>query len=327
MSEETARPVSLAHRLQYAGLSSLIWLIGRLPYSALRHVANFLGSVVYLFDARGRAVSLANLDAAFGETFSPKRKRGIARASYQNFARTVLELFWSGNLTPEVAHRVADFEGLDEDPCHHDSKLSAIYVSLHYSNFEWQSLFSAYVIGNGSVITQAFKNPLITDLFKRLRSTTGNQPLTQERAMIRMLKLLKTGGKFALLCDLNLDPSEASVIIDVFGGLKMCVTQTHTALALRTGAKMIPVECRPLPDGRYRMIYHKPIECPPGATAAQVTQRCWDALEPAIRAQPEAWLWSYKHWRFRPADDKTGRYPFYSNLAKRFDKKLREHEQ
>ena len=74
---------------------------------------------------------------------------------------------------------------------------------------------------------------------------------------------MKGGGKFAMLCDLNLDPSEASVIIDTFGGLKTCVTQMQAALALRTGAKIVPVECRPQPDGTYRMVYRKPLDFPP----------------------------------------------------------------
>ena len=113
-----------------------------------------------------------------------------------------------------------------------------------------------------------------------------------------------------MLCDLNLDPSEPSVIIDTFGGLKICVTQMQAALALRTGAKIVPVECRPESDGTYRMVYRKPLDFRPGATAAEVTQLCWNVLEPSIHEQPECWLWAYKHWRFRPGNDQTGRYPF-----------------
>ena len=59
-------------------------------------------------------------------------------------------------------------------------------------------------------------------------------------------------------------------------------------------------------------------------TAAEIAQLCWDVLEPSVHEQPENWLWSYKHWRFRPADDQSGRYPFYANVAKRFDKLLRK---
>jgi lauroyl/myristoyl acyltransferase len=314
--------LTLRQRAEFLGLSGFIWLVGRLPYFCLRHIADCLGSLVYFFDKRGKQVARANLDAAFGDSRTPAEKRRIAAGSYRTFARTMLELFWSPNLSESVARRIARFEGLDLDPCHTDDRQAAVYLCLHYSNFEWLSQFGAYTIANGPVITQRFKNPLIGRIFDRLRSSTGHQIIPQERAMIRMLKHLKGGGKFAMLCDLNLDPSETSVIVDTFGGLKTCVTQMQAALALRTGARIVPVECRPQPDGTYRMVYRKPLDFPSGATAAQVTQLCWNVLEPSIHEQPECWLWAYKHWRFRPANDETGRYPFYANVAKRFDKML-----
>ena len=38
------------------------------------------------------------------------------------------------------------------------------------------------------------------------------------------------------------------------------------------------------------------------ATLQQITQQCWDSLEPTIVARPEEWLWPYKHFRYRPRD-------------------------
>lgn len=318
------RPATIRERLEYLGLSSAAWVIRRLPFLWLRPIANFVGAVVCAFDPCGRRVAHANLDAAFGDKFSPARKKQIVRGSYQTFARTMLELFWSPNLNREVCDHIATYEGLELDACHFDRSQAVIYLCLHYSNFEWLSQFGTHIMGDGFVITQKFKNPLLGPLFDRLRGSTGLEIIRQERAMIRMLKHLKGGGKFAMLTDLNLDPSEASIIITQFGGLKTCVTQMHTALALRTGAKIVPVECRPKPDGYYRMVFHKPLEMPEGATTQELTQRTWDILEPSIFEQPECWLWPYKHWRFKPEGDTSNRYPFYSNVAKRFDKRLKK---
>ena len=43
----------------------------------------------------------------------------------------------------------------------------------------------------------------------------------------------------------------------------------------------------------------------------------------AIHAHPECWLWPYKHWRFKPSQEDSSRYPFYANTAKRFDKLIK----
>ena len=306
-------------RLEYEGLRLGGWILRWLPYSLVKAMARPLGLIAWAVDKRGRNTSRANLDAVFGDSLSEEKKSQIARKGYQNFARTMLELFWSPNLTKEVLAKISSCEGLEQG-FHHDKAQPIIYVCLHASNFEWLSQNIASVGRPAIVVTQQLKNPLLGGIFDRLRASTGHDIIPQERAMIRMFRHLKNGGVFCMVVDLNLDPNESSVIIEEFGGLKTCVTQMHVALALRTGALIVPAECRVNPDGKYRMIYHKPVEYGPEATVEEITQRCWDALEPFVLQQPEYWLWSYKHWRFKPSSGDTARYPSYANPAKRFDK-------
>lgn len=306
-------------RLEFLGVSCGAWVVKLLPFVCLRHLANLLGTLVYLADGRGRRVAESNLTSAFGK-LDPGRRAELVKASYQGFARTMLELFWAPNLTPEVLRKHASVEGLDPDP--EVSKQPTIYFCLHASNFEWLSLALGHAVGPGIVVTQNFKNPLIGALFDRLRGSTGHSIIPQERAMIRMLKHLKGGGYFNLVVDLNLDPRESSVIIDQFDGIKACVTQMHAALALHTNARIVPGECLPQSDGTYRLIFHPPIPFSRDTPPEEIAQRCWDVLEPGLRRHPERWLWSYKHWRFKPDGEHGARYPFYANIARRFDKKL-----
>lgn len=313
---------NLRQRIEYNALAFATKLIARLPFRALQPLANVIGSLVYWLDVRGRTVAHANLESAFPGKYSPLQIRRIARGSYRTFARTMFELFWAPNMDEDFVNRHVIFEGLETDTCRRDPAKAAIYACLHFSNFEWLGLVGAYSIAPGPVIAQQFKNPLLGPIFDKLRASTGNHVTPQERAMIRMLKFLKGGGKFGMLCDLNLDPREGSVVINCFNGLLTSVTQTHAALAQRTGAAIVPIECRPAPHGKYRIIHHPPIQCPPDSDVRDIVQHCWNALEPAIHAHPECWLWSYKHWRYKP-ENHDARYPFYANHAKRFDKLVR----
>jgi len=314
--------VTARHRLEHMGLRFAGWAVRMLPFLWLAKASKPLGAIVYYFDARGRAVAMQNLDAAFGASRSLRDKRRIAKASYQTFARTMLELFWSPNITKAVARKYFTTKGLPAVPIGQPF----IVVGSHSSNYEWLGQTTSLHCGPGIIIAQQLKNPLLGAFFDSLRGSTGHQIIPQERAIALMLKHLKNGGYFCAAVDLNLDPKEASVIINEFSGLKTCVTKIHAALALHTGAKIVPAECRPRPDGGYDMTYLKPLEYSPDATPAEIVQLCWDALEPRIREQPEAWLWSYKHWRFQPDDSSANRYPPYSNKAKRFDRKIAEQE-
>jgi len=282
-----------------------------------------MGSAAYHLDPKGRRVAMQNLDAAFGTTMEPQEKKRIAEASFQGFARTMLELFWSPNLTANIARKIFQTEGVPGDA----RGVPTIYVTLHFANFEWLGQNLRFFRGPGIIVAQKLKNPLLGTYFDSLRASTGHQVVPQERAISRMMKHLKAGGYFCAVVDLNLDPKEASVIIDEFAGLKTCVTQIHAALALHTGVRVVPGECRPQPDGTYRMIYHPPLEYPPDATPVEIAQQCWDVLERGIREAPECWLWSYKHWRFKPSDSNAERYPAYANTAKRFDKALKKQAQ
>jgi len=313
----SSRP-SLRHQAEFLGLAAAARIARRLPFSALRPIANFFGGLVGRSDPRGRSVALANIETAFPGRYSDAEKLRIALGSYRTFARTMLELFWAPNMTRPFVERHVVFEGWGRDYCRQDPSKPAIYACFHFSNFEWLALVGAYTITSGPVIAQRFRNPLLGPVFDGLRKSTGNEVIPQERAMIRMLKHLKSGGKFGMLCDLNLDPREGSVAIDCFGGLLTSVTQTHVALAQRTGAAIVPVECRPTSGGGYRVVHHAPIECPAEARPVDLVQECWNALEPAVHENPECWLWPYKHWRFKPRDG-SDRYPFYANHADRFD--------
>ncbi|GAB4171192.1 MAG: lysophospholipid acyltransferase family protein [Terrimicrobiaceae bacterium] len=312
--------MSLRYWVEAAGLRAGQRLVQNLPFDFIRPLARLLGNVVCLADARGRKVAMANLAAAFPGKYTPAEMRRIARLSYGTFARTMLELFWAPNWSREFFESEFEFEGLENGPHVTDPGRGGIYACFHFSNFESLSLISPYCIVAGPVIAQRFRNPLIGPVFDRLRASTGMQAIPQERALVRMLKLLQGGGRFGMLTDLNIDPREGSVVISAFGGLLTSVTPAHVALAQRTNSLVVPLECRPLPGGRYKVIYHPPIECPKDADPLPLVQRSWDVLEKSIHEMPECWLWAYKHWRFRPSGGDTSRYPFYANHAKRFDR-------
>jgi lauroyl/myristoyl acyltransferase len=280
--------------------------------------------LAFSFDERGRSNALENLRAAFGDEYDSYERARIAKASYQNFTRTMFSLFWSPNLTGDRWKKVLRVEGLEHDSCHHNPAEPGIYFCAHYGNFEWLSHASAYAITKGPIIFQRFKNPLLGPVFSRLRATSGHEIIPQERVLIRMLKVLKAGGKFGVLTDLSLDPKHSTVAIRCFGLWTSSSPILH-ALRDRTGAKLIPCECVPQPDGTYVARYLPAVEIPPDATAADITQLCWNEIERSIRARPELWLWAYKQWRFKPSKGpavELSRYPAYANTARRFDRLL-----
>ena len=286
-------------------------------------LAHLLGSIAWRVDARGRSVALANLECVFGERYTPVQRKEIARASYRNFTRTMLDLFWMHRDWANETTCLPQFENFDKVREQMEmQKRGAVFLCVHQGNWEWASVASGLLGFGNMVVTENFKNPRLTDVFRRMRQTSGQVIIPQENSLIRMLKVAKRGGATGMLIDLNLAPSQAATVIEGFG-LKMCVPLIHAVLAQRGNAILVPVETRPNPDGACQVIAHPGVEWPPGATLQEISQRCWDFFEPIIRERPELWLWPYKHFRYKPRGA-TKLYPFYSNESSKFEKLLRK---
>ena len=301
------------YRLEYFGLRVASGLISMLPWRWIGPFAAFVGSVFFTFDPHRREVTLGNLRSAFGNRFTEAELKTIGRKSYGVFARTALELLWSPNLSKEVLDEIITTEGLDPMPTHGAEGKSALYFCLHAGNFEWLSQITCRHFGTFPVIAQNLKNPLLGPLFDSWRSSLGQQIMPQKGAMLRTIRHLKEGGKMGMLIDLNLKPTEGPVVIRQFGRLLTPVTRLPAELALRNGAALVPVECLPRPDGGYIVRYLPQLPVTPETTTEQIAQACWDALEPGLHAHPELWLWSYKHWRYRPEGSQGEGYPFYAS--------------
>jgi len=301
--------------LEYHALRAASALVCLMPWRWIGPLANFVGYVFFNFDYRRRAVTQANLRSAFGERFSEQELQVIGRNSYGVFARTALELLWSSNLSKEMLDEIITTEGLDPMPVHGAEGRPALYFCLHAGNFEWLSQITCRHFGNFPVIAQKLKNPLLGPLFDGWRSALGQEIMPQKGAMLRTIRHLKEGGKMGMLIDLNLKPSEGPVVIRCFGHLTP-VTRLPAELALRTGAALVPVECLPRQDGGYIVRYLQELPVTSENTPEQIAQACWDALEPGLHAHPELWLWSYKHWRYRPEGIQGEGYPFYAAECK-----------
>jgi lauroyl/myristoyl acyltransferase len=71
-------------------------------------------------------------------------------------------------------------------------------------------------------------------------------------------------------------------------------------------------------DGRYRgristLIDPGPFQHLPRREAVlQLTQRLTLELEKGIRQEPASWLWSYKRWKYIPANGDPGDFPYYA---------------
>ena len=182
----------------------------------------------------------------------------------------MIDLFWAPRMSPKNYGEFIEIKNAGFLKDLREKGESAVFICAHAGGFEWSSLAIGFV-APAMVVTQSFKNPLLNDIFADLRQASGQRIIPQEASAVRLLKHTLKGGFAGMLIDLNLKPSQPSVVIDTFG-MKMCVTFLHCLLAERAGCRLIPVDTRSLPDGTARVTFYEPLKIAPGASRQEIAQ-------------------------------------------------------
>ena len=304
-------------RLEALGMRVLAEIVAPLPRGIMRWLARGIGGAGYYLLRQQRRIAMANLDIAFGESKTPSEKTAIARASFQNFAVTMLGQFWIPKFQREKLAEIAEVDPADLAFVRRIQARGqgVILITLHYGDWELLGLATSWYGIPMTVVSRTMRNAALEEEFRRLRAQSGNKIISSRGAGVALFKALKRGGSVALLIDQEV-PRELGGVWVKFFGLPALTTSAPARLALRSGAAIVWSVAHPLPDGRCRIVYGPEISAAAtGDEAADVraiSQRCLNYCEQIIRERPEYWLWSYKRWKHWPHDAPDG-FPFYSS--------------
>jgi KDO2-lipid IV(A) lauroyltransferase len=295
--------------LEYWAVAAVRGVARRLPDSMVRLWGSALGLMFYALDAPHRRVALANLEQCF-----PKRpageRRAIARATFAHFGQVLLKLLTFSALTPEQMLERAEYEGDERVRLAYARGKGVLFFTGHFGFWELHAIVHALLFEPIGVLARPLDNPGLHDLLQSLRQRTGNTVIYREGAVRKVLRTLTEGHGVAMLIDQHMHSPDAIWVR--FFQRPAATTSTLAALALRTGAAVIPVFAHPLPGGRYRFVYESPVEPPleDGPEAIrEFTQRCTDVLEMHVRKHPELWLWMHRRWRDAPVTESRGMFP------------------
>ncbi len=275
----------------------MVGIVRLLPMRAVLAAGRLLGLTFHALDGQHRRQALRNLESAF-PVRSAAERRTIAREMFAHFGRLLMALLKFSTMTPAAMLRHVEFEGEERVIAAHAQQKGALLFTGHFGFWEINALVHGLKIHPMSVLARPLDNPLLHDLLESMRRSTGNSVIYRRGAIRRVLRALEANQAVAVLIDQHIQSADA-VYVDFFNR-PAATTSALAALALRTGAPVVPVFALPLPGGRFRMVYEPPVE-PPASDAPdairEFTQRCTDVLEMYVRRYPELWLWMHRRWR------------------------------
>jgi KDO2-lipid IV(A) lauroyltransferase len=312
--------ISAAKRFRKAGEVQLtrlaLVLIPRLPRRALLGISRFLGRSAYRLDRRSRRIGMQNLDLVYGDTLSTGEKSAILRQSFQTFALVLADIFW---FTRSPRERLQRYVRFDDQALDFLKRTPLICVTGHLGN--WETLGQAVANAGFSLhsVAAPLSNPAVDKLFIPSRQLSGQIIVSSEGALRRLLRVLKDGGRFAILLDQNTKPSEGGIYVP-FLGLPAPISTGAAMLATRTGSNLAFGYALPQPDGTYQVISPHWIGADEIASMTEQGAERIDALtgrivrhiEETIRTHPGCWLWMYKRWKHIAPGHDPAAYPDYA---------------
>jgi KDO2-lipid IV(A) lauroyltransferase len=291
-----AAATAVRHRFEFAFARTVQACLRLMPMTMVRACGGALGAMVSTVDRFHRRIAMENLARAFPSR-SETENAQVCRGMFVHFGRLLLELIRFSALRPEQMLERVEVEGQEHVRQAYRQGKGVLYFTGHFGYWEIQAIAFALHAEPISVVARPLDNPHLHAMLERIRTCTGNTVIYRQGGLRRVLRDLQSNRGVAMLIDQHLHSDAVSV---EFFNRPAATTSALAALALRTGAPVIPVFAFPLPGGRYRLVYDSPVPAPETSgpdAIREFTQRCTDVLEMYVRRDPQLWLWMHRRWR------------------------------
>jgi KDO2-lipid IV(A) lauroyltransferase len=250
---------------------------------------------------RRRRTVLDNLAVAFPDLDAAARRR-LARASWQHLGIMGMELARMLASPLDDTLRTMTFDGLEHLDAAVKEHGRALLLTAHLGNWELLAASHRLTAYGLSVVVRSLDAAPLDALASELRRKTGVELIDKRGALRPVLSALRRGRLVGILMDQNAARHE-SVFVPFFSRTAS-TSKSMAVLALRTRTPVVPVFTHREGPGRHRIVVEPALPWPAAketeAAIVELTTRCNEAIERAIRRFPEQWLWSHRRWRTRP---------------------------
>jgi KDO2-lipid IV(A) lauroyltransferase len=283
------------YRIGEYALWSFMALLPRIPRSCLALFFSVMARLTFMLLWKYRQRMGANIENALGQQIAdPAERRDVLRRAWRNFALGVLDTMVAVHMPRE---RIAAAIALDGEE-HLQRALAkgkgVIALSAHLGAF---TMIGPRLGASGYAFSVLVKHPndarlaqLMTEYRRRAGVGTISAKPRQE-AVRGILKALRKNGVVLVIAD---EFKSRGIEVN-FLGQRAAAPRGPAALALRTGAAVVPVFAPRAADGsvsvqispEIELARHEDLEADVAAATRLFTSR----IEAAVRRFPDQWNW------------------------------------
>jgi KDO2-lipid IV(A) lauroyltransferase len=295
-------PVAMKTHLFYR---STIFRIGIavakiLPRRVFREGAAGIGWCYNLLNGHYRRVVARNLSHIFPN--DPARVRQLTRRTFQNFARSLADYcVLADKQSDPLAAMGVELSGLENLDAALQRGHGVIVATLHLGNWELGGLTFASKGYPLRVVTQEEPTPELTAQREKYRAVHHIKTIKLGHTQFSFLEAMGALRENHLLAMLVDRPYAASALEVNFFGAPMLFSPAPVALALATGATILPAYVVLGSDGRHYARIEPPVVLQEHEEAKESlrinTQTLASGFEPVVRQYPDQWFHFVPLWK------------------------------
>ncbi len=271
-----------------------------IPRSLMLFLGNILGDFTFYILRIRRKQVFKNLRIAFGNQKSDIELKKIARETYKNLGKTLLEFLQLPRMNGTRIRRIVDTSELCKiDPILKEGK-GAVLLGAHFGN--WELLGAAFGLGGYpvNVIGRLSDNRRIGNTIDRYRRLVGMKVIQKNAPIRKVLRALSNNELVAILMDQN--TRKDMVFVDFFGR-PAAYAKGVAVFALRTGAPVVPAFI--VREKKFhKILIGNPIYAHSSENSDNDIQRYTaqfsKVIESYIRQYPDQWFWLHNRWKTQP---------------------------
>lgn len=276
------------------------WL-SRLPLPLLYGLSSLFAFVLYRVVRYRRAVVADNLRHAFPES-SPQELARIERGVYRHLADLGMEMIASRHMPRESFPKHVRLENPEMLLPYKEQKQPVLFLTCHQGNWEWLlPVVSDYMGCPIDVVYKTLHDSGFDSHIYDARARSG-KPIAFQDAGREIIRRRREFRGFAMLADqapFKRDKRYWRNFLNRPGSFYLGPQK----IAELTQYPVVFVTMTKHRRGRYSARFDI-IAAPPHAKGGfAVLDQYIDAVERAIRAQPETWMWSNRKWKHQPPTD------------------------
>jgi len=274
-----------------------------LPLKIGYGLAVFCSDIHYMFADKDRRFVRENLKIIFPEK-SEREIRRIRIRMARNFAKYLVDFFRFSKLDAEYVKKNIKIENAHFVTQALSKGKGVIILSAHLGNWELGAVVVALLGYPFWAVVLPHKHKYVDRFFNAQRESKGVKVIPLGKAARLCMAALKKNELLALVGDR--DFTESGIVVDFFGKPSI-FPKGPAALALNTGAVILPGFMVRNADDSFTLWIDKPIECSPPVGAGrklsfsdpdlmEVIKQYKGVIESYIRKYPDQWYMFRKFW-------------------------------